>query len=221
MWVDRSGRETDKVVYADTAALGPALSHDGRRIAIYSFRNSNMDIWSYETSRRAWDRITFGAGDDIYPLWSPDDTSIVSGSVRTTNVVDLYRRQLRAPEASEELLLATTPSRSFQLTGRRMGDFCSMRSSRRSEAWISGRCRWTEAVKPFAVVQTDFNEGLGQFSPDGKWVAYQSDRTGRAEIYLRPFPGPGADVECPSMAVRKCVGTPTARNCSISRPITA
>ncbi len=111
VWVDRSGRETDKIVYADTAALGPALSHDGRRIAIYSFRNGNMDIWSYETSRRAWDRITFGAGDDIFPLWSADDSSLVSGSVRTTNIVDLYRRQLRAPETSEELLLATSEAK--------------------------------------------------------------------------------------------------------------
>ena len=48
--------------------------------------------------------------------------------------------------------------------------------------------------KPFEVVRTDFNEGLGQFSPDGKWVAYESDKTGRLEIYLRPFPGPGHDV---------------------------
>jgi serine/threonine-protein kinase len=48
--------------------------------------------------------------------------------------------------------------------------------------------------KPFEVVQTEFNEGLAQFSPDGMWIAYQSDKTGRPEIYLRPFRGPGNDV---------------------------
>jgi len=193
VWVDRSGRETDKVVYADTAALGPALSHDGRRIAIYSFRNGNMDIWSYETSRRAWDRITFGAGDDIYPLWSPDDTSLVSGSVRTSNIVDLYRRQLRAPEASEELLLATADPK-FPTDWSADGRFLlyeTLSPKRGLDLWA---LPMDGSRKPFEVVQTDFNEGLGQFSPDGKWVAYQSDRTGRAEIYLRPFPGPGADV---------------------------
>ena len=47
--------------------------------------------------------------------------------------------------------------------------------------------------KPFEVVRTDFNETMAQFSPDGKWIAYQSDKTGRDEIYLRPFPGPGPD----------------------------
>ena len=48
--------------------------------------------------------------------------------------------------------------------------------------------------KPFEVVHTEFNERMGQFSPDGKWIAYQSDKTGRFEIYVRPFPGPGDDV---------------------------
>ena len=50
------------------------------------------------------------------------------------------------------------------------------------------------ARTPFEVVQTEFNERMGQFSPDGKWIAYQSDKTGRFEIYVRPFPGPGDDV---------------------------
>ena len=44
------------------------------------------------------------------------------------------------------------------------------------------------------AVQTEFNERMGQFSPDGKWIAYQSDKTGRFEIYVRPFPGPGDDM---------------------------
>ena len=69
--------------------------------------NNNMDIWSYETSRRVWDRITFGPGDDIFPLWSRDGSSIVSGSVRTTDVVDLYRTFLGGAQGREELLLST------------------------------------------------------------------------------------------------------------------
>jgi hypothetical protein len=48
--------------------------------------------------------------------------------------------------------------------------------------------------KPFEVIQTESDERLGQFSPNGKWIAYQSNKTGRFEIYLRPFPGPGGDV---------------------------
>ena len=81
VWVDRSGRETDKVVYPDNSVLGPALTHDGRRVAVYRYANSNMDIWSYETSRRAWDRITFAPGDDICP--SGLQTAPVSCPART------------------------------------------------------------------------------------------------------------------------------------------
>jgi Tol biopolymer transport system component len=49
--------------------------------------------------------------------------------------------------------------------------------------------------KPFSVVQTNFNEQDGQFSPDGRWVAYQSNQSGRVEIYVQPFPGPGAPIQ--------------------------
>jgi dipeptidyl aminopeptidase/acylaminoacyl peptidase len=107
--------------------------------------------------------------------------------------VDLYRRQLRAPEASEELLLAT-PEAKFPTDWSADGRFLLyevLSTKRGMDLWA---LPMDGTRKAFAVVQTDFNEGLGQFSPDGKWVAYQSDRTGRAEIYLRPFPGPGADV---------------------------
>jgi dipeptidyl aminopeptidase/acylaminoacyl peptidase len=54
------------------------------------------------------------------------------------------------------------------------------------------------AAEPFQVVNTEANEGVPQFSPDGKWIAYQSDKLGREEIFIRPFPGPGADTRVSS-----------------------
>jgi Tol biopolymer transport system component len=195
VWVDRSGREIDKEVYPDTAAGGPAWSHDGRRIAVYRLVNGNMDIWSYETSRRAWERITFGAGDDIYPLWSRDGSSIVSGSVRTTNIVDIYRTFSSAQVREEPLLVTSQPK--FPMDWSADGRFLlydSLDPKRGFDMWalpLGGD--GAGAAKPFEVVQTDFNEGLAQFSPDRPWIAYQSDKTGRFEIYLRPFPGPGSD----------------------------
>ena len=84
-------------------------------------------------------------------------------------------------------------SPSFQWTGPPTGASCCMRVSIRCGALTSGRCRSRETEPPFAVVQTDFSDRLPQFSPDGKWIAYQSDKTGRFEIYVQPFPGPGPD----------------------------
>jgi Tol biopolymer transport system component len=190
IWLDRDGRELDKVVYAETAAQGPALSHDGRRLAIYRFVDRNMDIWTYDIRRRTWDRITSEPGDDIYPLWSPDDASMIYGAVRKTDRVNLYRRLLNAPPASEEALLES-PNGSFPMDWSADGRFVLYNT------FGKGNDLWALPLdgdrKPFEVAATDFNDSLGQFSPDGHWVAYQSDRTGRSEIYVRPFPGPGSD----------------------------
>ena len=181
------------MIYDDTAALGGSLSHDGRRVAVYRFQNGNMDVWSYDTSRRAWERITSHAGDDIYPMWSRDGSSMVTGSVRTTNVVDLYRTFLSGPQGREELLVAS-PLAKFPMDWSLDGRFLSydvLDPKRGFDVWavpLEGD------RKPFPVVESEFNEGLSQFSPDGQWIAYQSDRTGRPEIYLRPFPGSGGDV---------------------------
>ena len=189
VWLDRSGMETDKVVYPDTTSPGPALSHDGRRVALFRYTKGNMDIWSYDTVRRAWDRFTFDSGDDIFPLWSPDDSSIVFGSRR--GGMNLYRKVLSGPQGSEELLLSTSEAK-FPMDWSPDGRFLlydSVSPKGGVDIWVLP----LEGRKAFAVVQTPFNERLGQFSPDGKWIAYQSDKTGRFEIYVQPFPGNGGD----------------------------
>ena len=190
VWTDRSGGVTDTVIYQDTTSPGPALSHDGRRVALFRYANGNMDIWSYETVRRRWDRITFDAGDDIFPLWSPDDSSIVFGSRR--GGMNLYRKPLSGPPGSEELLLSTSEPKfpmDWSLDGRFLL-YDSVSAKGGVDIWALP----LEGRKAFEVVQTQFNERLGQFSPDGKWIAYQSDKTGRFEIYVQPFPGTGGDV---------------------------
>ena len=204
VWVDRSGKEIDKVVYPDVAAQGPSLSHDGRRVAVFRNANGSTDIWTYETGRRAWDRITFGAGDNIYPVWSPDDSRIVFGSRR--GEMDLYWKLLSAPPGSEERLLST-PGPKFPMDWSRDGRFLLFNAidlQRGADIWAlpmegdrpparSGRPEPAVERKPFEVVHTEFDELLPQFSPDGAWIAYQSNKSGRFEIYVQPFPGPGGD----------------------------
>jgi len=190
VWVDRSGIEMEKVAYPDTQALGPALSRDGRRIAIFKSVNGNTDIWSYETERHTWDRVTFDSGDDIYPVWSPDGSRIVFGSNRQGGIMNLYRKVLGAAPGSEELLLSTSEPK-FPMDWSPDGRFLlynSFNATRDVDVWalpLEG------ARTPFEVVRTDLNERLPQFSPDGKWIAYESDKTGRSEIYVQPFPGSG------------------------------
>ena len=129
-----------------------------------------------------------------------DGTGIVFGSTRKNNkgnnlnVVDLYRNLVNGPAGSEELLLSTSQPK-FPMDWSADGRFVlydSLDPKRGFDMWalpMEG-----DHKEPFAVVQTDFDEGLAQFSPDGTWIAYRSDKTGRLEIYLRPFRAPGGDV---------------------------
>jgi len=191
VWVDRSGQETEKVVYPDTSSPGPSLSHDGRRIALFRYASGNMDIWTYDTARRAWSRVTFDSGDDIFPVWSPDDSRIVFGSRR--GEMNLYWKPLNGPPGSEELLLSSSAPK-FPMDWSRDGRFLLYDTADPKGSVDIWALPLDGARKPFEVVKTEFNERMGQFSPDGKWLAYQSDKTGRFEIYVRPFPGPGDDV---------------------------
>ena len=189
MWVDLKGQELQKVVYPDTMALGTALSRDVRYVAVFRVTNGNVDIWSYFVERRQWDRVTVHAGDDIYPLWSPDNTEIIFGSRRGS--MDLYRR--RMDTGSEELLL-TTPQTKFPTDWSGDGRFV-IYNTINSKGNVDVSALPLDGTRtPVEVVRTDFNEQHAQFSPDGKWIAYQSDRTGRFEIYVRPFLTAGADV---------------------------
>ena len=107
--------------------------------------------------------------------------------------MDLYSKDLNTPAGSgEELLLATNEPK-FPMDWSRDGRvllYNSMDPKLGLDIWalpLDGE------RKPRAVVQTEFNEQLPQLSPDGKWMVYQSNRTGRFEVYIRPFPGPGSD----------------------------
>ena len=191
-WVDRSGTETGRVVYPDGAAIGPSLSRDGRRLAVFRQVRGNVDIWEYDTTSRAWDRITTDSGDDIYPLWSPDGRHIAFGSRR--GEMNLYRKTVGTPPGSGEELLVSTLGPKFPMDWSRDGRFLLFDvydPPRGVDMWV---LPLDPDGKPREVLQTEFNERLGQFSPDGRWIAYQSNRTGRFEIYVRPFPGPGRDV---------------------------
>ena len=191
VWVDRSGREIERVVYPDTAAQGPSLSRDGRRVAVFRRANGNTDIWSYERGRGAWDRITFDSGDDIYPLWSPDGHRIVFGSRR--GEMNLYWTLLNAsPGSGEELLLSTSQPK-FPMDWSADGRFLAYDSLDPKRGFDIWALPLEGDRKPFEVVRTEFSERLAQFSPDGAWIAYQSDKTGRFEIYVQPIPGPGGD----------------------------
>ena len=190
-WFDRSGKEVGRLGGPEEAsAADPSISRDGRQLAFWRNQTGRADIWLFDLMRGASTRLTFEEGNKYGPIWSPDGARIAFQS-DPKGVFDLYSKSATGT-GTEELLL-TTPQSKTPTDWSPDGRFLLYRSGDSA----SGYDLWALPVsgeagkrKPFPVIQTNFEESDGQFSPDGKWIAYQSDESGRFEIYLQPFAAP-------------------------------
>jgi Tol biopolymer transport system component len=190
VWVDRSGSEGGKVGGPDSFnPTAPSVSPDGRRVALHRTVDGNQDVWFLDVERNLLSRQTSDPAVDNSPIWSPDGRRIVFGSSRKGGM-NLYEKPA-AGAGPEELLLATQEIKGA-VDWSSDGRFLLYRSLDAKTSYDLWALPLDGDRKPFPVVRTDFDERDGQFSPDSHWVAYQSNESGRFEIYIQPFPGPGS-----------------------------
>jgi Tol biopolymer transport system component len=164
-------------------------------------------------------RFTFDAADEIFPVWSPDGARIAFSSNRRTGQQNLYLKPTGGGETEELILESGQPK--FATDWSPNGHFLLYFSAEQK----TGFDIWALAVdgdrKPFPVVQTNFDERLAQFSPDGNWIAYESNESGRVEIYVQPFAGlenkVGAKLPISNNGGAQVSWRHDGRNCSISR----
>ena len=198
-WFDRSGRVVGTLGDRETGLyLGPALSRDGQRLAIFERQNENADLWLVDVGRGTFGRFTDNPADDIFPIWSPDGTRVAFSSTRERGL-DLYVKQVGAT-SSEELLLAN-PEIKAASDWSPDGRYLLYSANDRKNQFDIWGIPVAGDRKPFPLVQTRFSERLAQFSPDGQWIAYESDESGRSEIYLQPFTTAGPNARRQSAGV--------------------
>jgi dipeptidyl aminopeptidase/acylaminoacyl peptidase len=186
-WFDRAGKPLGTLNVPDDAGLlDPELSPDGRRVVADRTVQGNTDIWLIDGARTS--RLTFDAATDHWPIWSPDGKWIAFDSTRKGSH-DLYMKPANG-EADEQLLLADAEGKGvmdWSPDGRSLM-YTSQGPGTAFDLWVLDM---KGDRKPQPFLKTRFDETNGQFSPDGRWVAYQSNESGQYQIYVRPFPGPG------------------------------
>jgi eukaryotic-like serine/threonine-protein kinase len=187
VWMDRTGKMVGSIGSPDSNQLAQlALDPAGQRIAVVRTILGNFDVWLVDTSRGIPARFTFDPGGDRYPLWSPDGRRVVFWSVRG-GPLSLYEKS--ASGAGDEQLLAADAG--VPLSWSPDGRFLLYQRAEPKtgiDLWVLSM---TGERKSLAVVQTAMDQPGGEFSPDGRWLAYESNESGRFEVYVQPFPEAG------------------------------
>jgi Tol biopolymer transport system component len=185
VWVSRNGTEQPLAAPANSY-LNPRVSPDGRRVAV-GIASQESQVWQYDLSRETLTRFTFGGTVNGYPSWTPDGKRIAFISNKE-GPLNIFWQLADGSGGLERLTTSDdvqTPN-SWSPDGKLLA-FNEITPTTGIDVWVlqlSDR-------KAQPILQTPFNESVPAFSPDGRWLAYISDESGRYEVYVQPYPGPG------------------------------
>jgi Tol biopolymer transport system component len=197
VWMSRDGRPLGDAVPPDRFG-SISLSPDGARVVfertVQESRGAaaKQDVWLWTFDGNRLTKLTFDNERDTYPIWSPDGARIAFVSDRSDGIQQIYRKDVSG--AGEEVRLTDNPRRKITMDWSRDGRYLLYRQMGET----TGMDLWAlpldgaGALKPFAVLESQFHEGGGRFSPDGKWLAYNSNETGISQIFVRAFPSPAS-----------------------------
>jgi eukaryotic-like serine/threonine-protein kinase len=189
-WFDRQGRPLDSLIEG-VAVDQFRISPDGRRVvaAIIDASAGTRSLWMYEAGRPPV-RLTFAGTHDWEPVWSPDGTRVAFGSYRD-GPLNIYIKPVSGTGPDEPLLLSDDQkdlNGDWSMDGKYLA-YNLILDTNRSDVMVmplTGTAR-----TPVPIAATAAQENRARFSPDTRWIAYDSDESGRTEVYVQPFPPTG------------------------------
>jgi len=192
VWVDRSGK-AEPLPLPPAAYLYPRLSPDGRYLAV-EIEGPNHDFYVYDFPRSVLTKMTTD-GESHDPVWMPDGKRL---AFRSWLAGGMTMWMMPADRSARPVRLDPAGTRqspvSFSPDGRFL-TFDQKDPQTRDDAWVLP-LEGDSQAQP--VARSRFGEGSAKFSPDGRWIAYASDESGKSEVYVQPFPGPGPKVQVSS-----------------------
>jgi Tol biopolymer transport system component len=206
VWVDRAGKEQPLAAPPHGYAY-PRLSPDGQRIGV-QISETATDVWLYDLARDALSRATFGGTRNSVPVWSPDGKHLLFQSNRAGAVSNIFWQTADGSGTAERLTTSQFQDvpQSWSPDGRTIA-FTEATSETGTDIWTL-RLNDRKA-QPF--LKTPFNGAGPRFSPDGHWMAYASDESGRIEVYVQPYPVPGGKWQVSTEGGTEPVWSPTGR----------
>ena len=183
VWVDRQGRETP-ISRAAAGVSQPRLSPDGTRVAVAA-QDQEIDIWVWDLGRTTLTRVTFDPDFDHYPVWTRDSLRVIFSSQRG-GARNLFWQAADGTGTVERLTDSPNQQNAVSVSpdGRRL--IFTETSPKTGEDVMQLELDGSHRVTP--LVQSQSIERNGMVSPDGRWLAYESNESGRFEISVRPFP---------------------------------
>jgi eukaryotic-like serine/threonine-protein kinase len=194
LWFDRKGKQIDSIPQQDRY-FDPTLSADGTRLALTIYGTEGVgNIWVLDLARRTKTRLTFGTSLTVSPVWSQDSTTIFYTS-DAKGTFHIYAKPADG-SGSESTVLETNDTIEVPRSASPDGKYLVYQRRAVANGARTTLDLWVLPLfadrKPFPIVQTTFDDTLPAISPDGNWMAFQNNESGRNEIYVTAFPAGGA-----------------------------
>jgi serine/threonine-protein kinase len=189
-WVDPTGKR-EALLAKPGFYSNPILSPDGKRLALLVTEGGGTDVWVYDPQRDAMTRLTFGGAQYFSPVWSPDSQHIVFASRGNNGIFQARADGASQPQALLQSQTLQVPW-SFTPDGKRLA-FVELGGT--TQIWtvpLEDQASQLKSGKPEQFLKSSFGDQAPAFSPDGRWLAYASNESGRPEVYVRAFPPPSS-----------------------------